>query len=283
MRLERRPVLLDALKHDRGNRKDHGRRGKLALGKDMVDEAAVQAAVAILQGVDIHETERRGGGLQDGVKPGLAHPIVGFKQTLHKFGKVRRPRADEFRQGIAMMIALAKKHAVRTKACLHEPCVFDQDAVKAYDFIEGQPGPASLHDGFAPTLQPGARRPFTFDLKACPAVGQEQKTRGAGDELPGSAANSLTGFFSKRQIDKTGERRRPANEGTEAPRAKQIVPDAVAPGQARLGRKVGFRVEGIDRCDVMRIGQIKRPAGQPFIEEPGTAGGYAGRRRGGQL
>ena len=237
MRLERRPVLIDALKHDRGNRKDHGRRGKLALGKDMVDEAAVQAAIPILQWVDIHETESRGGGLQDGVKLGLAHPVVGFKQTVHQFGKVRGPRADEFRQGIAMMIALANKHAVGTKACLHEPCVFDQNAVKAYDFIEGKLGPASLHDGFAPTLQPVARRPFAFDLEARPAVGQEQETGGAGYELTGGAANSLAGLFSKRQIDKTGERLRSANDGTEAPRAEQIVPDAVAPGQRGLAVK----------------------------------------------
>src|SRR3990172_11606378 len=171
MRLERRQVGVDAIKHDRGNRNDHARRRELPLGQDMVDEAAVQATISVLQRVDIHETEGGGGGLQNGIKAGLAHPLVSFEQTLHKLGQVQGPRTDEFRQGITIVIALTQEDTVWTKAWPHEPCLFDQDAVKAHDFIEAELGPASLHDGAAPTLQPVPGRALAFYFETRPAVG----------------------------------------------------------------------------------------------------------------
>src|SRR3990172_12046600 len=101
--------------------------------------------------------------------------------------------------------------------------------------------------------------------------------------MAAGAANRVARLFGKRQINKIRQRLCPANNGTEAPCAEQIVPNAMAPGQAGLSREVGFGVEDIDRRDILRVRQVERPAGQPFIEKPDTARRYAGRRRGDQL
>jgi hypothetical protein len=71
--------------------------------------------------------------------------------------------------------------------------------------------------------------------------------------MAAGAANRVARLFGKRQINKIRQRLCPANNGTETSCAEKIVPNAVAPGQARLSGKVGFRVEGIDRCDVLSV------------------------------
>lgn len=153
------------------------------------------------------------------------------------------------------MIALAEEDVVRAKARLHEACVLDQDAVQSNNLIQREPAAARLHHCPAPTLQPVAVRALAFDFKARAAIGQQQETAGASDEMAAGAADSLAGLFGKREARKICKGLCPANNGTEGPYAEQIVAYAVAPGKARLGREVGFRVEDIDCCDVRRVRQ----------------------------
>lgn len=83
----------------------------------------MQAAVAILERVNIDETERGRRRLQDRVKRALAHAFIRTQHSRRQILQVRRARADEFRQRIALMIALTKKDAVRAQAGAHKACL----------------------------------------------------------------------------------------------------------------------------------------------------------------
>src|SRR6266567_4015893 len=107
MRLQCCPVLIDAVKHDGRDREDHTWWCKFSLGENVVDKAAVQAAVPILERMNINEPEGRGCGLQDRIDLVGNHAIVCFKQCRHQVGKISGPRTDEFGQRIAVVISLA--------------------------------------------------------------------------------------------------------------------------------------------------------------------------------
>src|SRR6266567_2291293 len=79
MGLESRAVLIDAVEHDGRDREDHTWRCKFSFGENVVDKAAVQAAVAILERVNINKPEGRGCGLQDRIDLVGHHAIVCFK------------------------------------------------------------------------------------------------------------------------------------------------------------------------------------------------------------
>ena len=137
------------------------------------------------------------------------------------------PRANEFRQGITIVVTLTEEDAVWTKARPHEPCVFDQDAVKAYNFIKGELAPASLHHGPPPPLKSVAWRALAFDLKTRPAIGEQQEAGGAGDEMAAGVTDDVACLFGECEIDKSASALRAANNRTEAGRAEGVVPDAV--------------------------------------------------------
>src|SRR3546814_11432988 len=81
-----------------------------------MDQAAVQPSVAILVRVDVDEAERSGGCLEHGIDRARAHSVVGGEQAVQQAWHVVRPRPDEFRQGIAVLVALAQEDAVRAPA-----------------------------------------------------------------------------------------------------------------------------------------------------------------------
>jgi len=59
MGLQRRPVIVDAIEHHRGDRERPCPAAlKTPLGQDVVDQAAVHAAIAVLERVDVHEPKR---------------------------------------------------------------------------------------------------------------------------------------------------------------------------------------------------------------------------------
>jgi len=72
-----------------------------------MDQAAVHAAVAILERMDIDKAEGCRRRLQDRVDAVLAHAAVGFKQAAHDVGQIAGPGADEFRQRIAVVVPFA--------------------------------------------------------------------------------------------------------------------------------------------------------------------------------
>ena len=97
MILQRIAVVVDPVEHDRGDREDHSRRCEAPLGEDMVDQAAVEAAVAVLVGVDIDEAEGGRRRLQDGIEIAFAHALVGREQAGDEVSQVFGARADELR------------------------------------------------------------------------------------------------------------------------------------------------------------------------------------------
>ena len=102
MGLQRGAVIVDAVQHDGGNRKHHARRREFPLGQDVMDQAAVHTPVAVLERMDIDEAEGGGRRLQHRVEAVFAHAVVRLQQSAHEIVQIRRPRADEFRQRIAV-------------------------------------------------------------------------------------------------------------------------------------------------------------------------------------
>ena len=124
--LQRSPVVVDPVEHDRGDRKHHALRRELARRQHVVDQAAMQSAVAVLIGVDVDEAEGCGRRLQDRVQAALAHAPIRRQHAGDQIRQVLGPRADELRQWIMMAIALADENAVRAKARANEAGVLDQ-------------------------------------------------------------------------------------------------------------------------------------------------------------
>lgn len=67
-------VIVDAVQHDGGDREHHAGRGELPFGQDVMDQAAVHAAVAVLEGVNIDEAE--GGGGWAPVRPTVSRALA---------------------------------------------------------------------------------------------------------------------------------------------------------------------------------------------------------------
>ena len=97
MALKRVPVIVDSVEHNRRNREDHSRRRELPFGENMVNQAAMKPAVAVLVRMDIDEAESRRRRLQNRINIALTHTLVCGEHTRQQTGKVVRTRADEFR------------------------------------------------------------------------------------------------------------------------------------------------------------------------------------------
>ncbi len=156
----------------------------------------------------------------------------------HQGLQILRARADEFRQRIALVIALAQENAVRPQAGPREARVLDQHRMQAHDFIERQLVLSGLQHGAAPPLQPAARRLLAFDLEAGAAVRQQKETRRARDDVRAGASDDVVRLCSERARAEIGERLRPANDWAEGRCAEQIVAHLVAAGQPRRCREI---------------------------------------------
>jgi hypothetical protein len=146
----------------------------------------------------------------------------------YEAGEILRPRADEFRQGIAIIVALAEEHAVRAQAGPDEAGVLDEDAVQAVQLIERKGIPAGLKDGAAPAFEAVARRALAFDLEGGPAVGEQQEACGAGDQLSAGAADGFGGEAGEPAPDVPFERRGAADDRAVIAGPEQVVADAVS-------------------------------------------------------
>ena len=102
----------------------------------------------------------------------LTHSIVGFQQSADQVGEILRPGTDKLRERIAVVVALAKKNAIRTQARLNEPRILNENALQPSDLVQGKRIFASLEDRASPSLEPVPRRSFAFDLKTRAAVGE---------------------------------------------------------------------------------------------------------------
>jgi len=88
---------------------------------------------------------RRRRRLQHRVEAILAHAVVGFQQAAHEIVEVAGPRADEFRQGVAVMVR-SPRNTPSDEPRVDKARVLDEDALKADDFVESQAVPAGLQD-----------------------------------------------------------------------------------------------------------------------------------------
>ena len=142
--------------------------------------------------------------------------------------------------------------------------------MEANDFIEGERVPSSLHDSAAPSLQPGAGRPFALDLEAGPAVGQQHEAGGAGHKMGAGAADGVPRPGGKVCFKEARESLGAPDDRAEAAVAEQVVAHAVPPGQARLPCEIRFGIQYIDRLGVGRILKGEGAAGQGFVQKPGA-------------
>ena len=100
-------VIIDAVQHHGRNREHHPRRRELPFGEDVMDQAAVHAAVAVLERMDIDKAEGGGRRLQHRVNAVVAHAVVRLQQAAHEIVQIIRPRADEFRERVAVVVPFA--------------------------------------------------------------------------------------------------------------------------------------------------------------------------------
>ena len=103
-----------------------------------MDQAAVHAAIPILEGMHVDESEGGGGGLQDGVDAIVAHAVVGIHQAAHEIGQIVGTRADEFRQRLAEAVPLTQENSVGTQARVYETRIFNEDALQTNNLIQGE-------------------------------------------------------------------------------------------------------------------------------------------------
>ena len=149
--------------------------------------------------------------------------------------------------------------------------------MQAQDLVKRQRVFSGLQHRAAPPLQPAARRLFAFDLEAGAAVREQKETGRARDHVRAGASNDLVRLGSERARAEVGERLRPANDRAEGRRAEQVIAHLVTTGQPRRCREIKAVVQQIGETRLRRIGNVERPAGEEFIEEPGAPVGCAGR------
>ena len=197
----------------------------------------MKTSVAVRERVYVDEPERGGGGLQHGIDAIVAHTVVGFEQARHQVVEALRAGADELRERIARVVAVAYEDAGRAQTGLYKTRVFDQDAVEVNDLIEGERVPSCLQHGAAPALQTVARWSLALDVKARAAVGQEHEAGRAGDEVPARLAHCATRAHGKGERRKSLQGPLAPDYRTKPAGAEQVVPHPMAPRKARPARE----------------------------------------------
>ena len=193
--------------------------------------------------------------------------------------QVFRARADEFRQRIAVAVALAQEDAVGAQPRLDEARVFDQDAVQVVQLIERKRILPCLQDGAAPAFEAIARRALALDLERGLAVCQQQEARGPGDQMRAGAPDYFSGLLGEAAPHEGLELFCAADNGAVVAPAEQVIANAVPFRKTRRAGETRLRVERVHRCDHFRVLDIERRAGQSLVKEPRAAGEGAGRRR----
>ena len=70
-------ICADLFQNGGGNRKDDAGRTEMLFRQHMVDQVAVQSAVAVFEWVDIDKSERQQGRGEDGIEGGTVLPVKG--------------------------------------------------------------------------------------------------------------------------------------------------------------------------------------------------------------
>ena len=274
-----------ALKTDSvGSDREHDARGiEPALRQHMVDEVAVQAAVAVLERMNIDKAEGQRGGRHNRVDF-ERRATVERRHAGDQRRQIFRPGADMVRQrhaGVAIM--LADKPALLPQTQFDEARIADDDALQTQKLVQIDRTVSRLADGAAPALDAVLRRALSLNGVAGPGIFQEQESSGAGEQVARHLGHD--GLRAPRQIHRGKRLQRfgAKDQRTERRRAGQVIADAVA---WRILAVDSPLLPGVNhphiRADI-EIGQVEPRAGQPLVQEPDAAGITPGPLRPHQL
>ena len=156
---------------------------KPRAARRLVDQVAVDAAVAILEGVDVDEPERQDGGGQHGIELPRRGPLEGDQAGGERW-QIFRLGADVGRDRLLRLtIPVADEAAGAAQAELYEAGIADHDALQAAQFVEVERLPAGLADGLTPALHAIRGGALTLDGIARPRIVEQQESRGARQQV----------------------------------------------------------------------------------------------------
>ena len=150
------------------------------------------------------------------IEAAVAHAVVRLQHAAHQILDIARPCADEFRQGVAVVVTLTQEDAVRSQPRMDEACILDEDAVQADDLRQREIVLAGLQNRAAPSLQSVSRRAFAFDLEARPAICEQHEAGRTGDQMGAGTTDGLPGFGREVELEELLQCRSAANDRTVA-------------------------------------------------------------------
>ena len=162
-------------------------------GQHVMNQPAMKAAVPIFEGMDVYEPERQNSRRYDGIDGRLFCPPTILDRPPHQIGQVVRTCTDMFRNRITRPpVAIADPPALGPEPEFDESRVTDHEFLQAHQLIDRKVSLASLADRLAPTKPSIRRWVLAFDLKRRLAVFEEQKRRGAADDIRICTTNELS-------------------------------------------------------------------------------------------
>lgn len=273
--LEDGPIVVDVLEDGRRHWKDDPGGIEAPLRQDVMDQIAMQPAVPVREGVDVHEAEGQDGGRDHGVER-LGGVAVEGDQAVDQARQVVRAGADVIGKGPARVpVVIADEAALVAKAQPDEALVADDDPLQTQQLLPVDGTSTGLADGAAPALDAVLRRPFALDGVAGAGVLQQKEGCGSGQDVLRNRRHDFARPISEVQVDPPLDLGRPIDEGTEGRGAGQVVPKPVARRAGPLGPDLQFRIQDGDDAARLGVRQVERLADQPLVEEPELAGSEA--------
>ena len=250
--LQHLPVLVDAVEDGGRDGEHHAGRVEAARRQDVMDEIAVDAAVAVLERVNEDEAEGQDRGGNDRIE---LRGLVRSKAIIPSIRDGRSSARALIWSGIgvrAVPVMLADKAAFRAQAQIDKAVVADDDLLQAQELVEIDRLAAGLADGAAPALHAVLRRVLAFDDVARAGILQQQERGGAREQIGRHIGGHFLGAVGEIERDELLERRRAEHERAEFRRAGQVVADAVAGGIPAGARPLLLGIEGVDVGDLLR-------------------------------
>ncbi len=273
VRLQHPAILVQPAQDHGTDREYEPRRAVLRLRQHVVNQPAVQPAVAILERMHVHEAERHRRGRDDRVHPAgnRQRSIVGHSREERR--QVLGTGADVIRERLARVpVVLADKASLHSQSQLHEPVVPDHDPLQPLQLGDAQRNRTRLRDHLPPAARPLPRRLLAFDVERGAAVAEQQERSGprqyvrmrATDHLPHAAREVACplGLEFRRSPDKRAERRR----------TRQVVDHAMPRRPAALLQAILVpRIDSRNGAQVTRRRHIQLATREPLVQEPDPA------------
>ena len=155
--------MIDPLQDGGGDGENDTRRIEAALRKNVMDQVAVNTAVAILEWVDVDETECEDCGGNHGIERLRGTPVEG-DHTAYQRRQILRTGADVIGQRHAgFSVMRSDETALPAKSRFYEAGIAEHDMLQAQQFFGIERLPAGFSDGAAPTLDAVLRRALALD------------------------------------------------------------------------------------------------------------------------